>query len=124
MGMKNALITIVLTGLFSGIVFAEGGMGMGAGKGSGGMGMGAGKSSGDMGMEAGQSREQMRATQEQRFQNIDSDQDGYVTRKEAKNHHRLTNNWGKADTNSDNKLDVSEFSAFEKTVPPPPRPNY
>ncbi len=104
--MKNVLITIVLTGLFSGIVFAEGGMGMGAGKGSGGMGMG-----------AGQSREQMHATQEQLFRNIDSDQDGYVTRKEAENHQRLTKNWEKADTNSDGKLDASEFSAFEETMP-------
>lgn len=107
--MKNALITIVLTGLFSGTVFAEGGMGMGAEKGSGGMGMG-----------AGQNREQMQTPQEQRFRNIDGDQDGYVTRKEAENHQRLTNNWEKADANSDGKLDASEFSAFEEIVPPGP----
>lgn len=105
--MKNALITVVLTGLFSGTVVAGGVMGTGAEKGSAGMGLG-----------AGQSKEQMQATQEERFRNIDGDQDGYITRKEAENHQRLTNNWEKADANADGKLDASEFSAFEEIVPP------
>ena len=98
--MKNSMITIVLAGLFTGSVLAEG---------AGGMGMGAGKS-----------MEQMRATQEARFQNIDGDQDGFISRTEAENHPRLTTNWGKADANADDKLDATEFSAFEEVVPPGP----
>ncbi len=103
--MKYAVITTLLTFLFTGAAMAGGATG-------------SGKGAEKMGLGAGQSMEQMRATQELRFRNIDGNQDGFITRKEAENHQRLITNWDKADANADGKLDSAEFSAFEEVVPP------
>ena len=112
--MKKTLIAIVLTGLFTSPVLAENPGGMSIGKDTG----AAQGSHPGMGMGAGRSMEQMRATQQTRFRNIDGDQDGFISRTEAENHQRLMSNWGRADANADGKLDATEFSAFEEVVPP------
>jgi len=47
------------------------------------------------------------------FDQFDEDGDGYITKSEAADSSNMTKNWKQADKDSDNKLDVSEFSAFE-----------
>lgn len=48
------------------------------------------------------------------FEELDTNQDGYVSREEAISSEPLVNNWSSADTNADDQLDQSEFSAFEE----------
>ncbi|MDH5258378.1 MAG: hypothetical protein OEX07_10225 [Gammaproteobacteria bacterium] len=47
------------------------------------------------------------------FDDIDSDGDGYISKKEANDIDHVKSNWTAADKDNDGKLDVSEFSAFE-----------
>ena len=47
------------------------------------------------------------------FDDIDDNGDGYITKQEARDLTEIKANWGKADTDKDGKIDVSEFSAFE-----------
>ena len=49
----------------------------------------------------------------QNFDELDADGDGYITKKEGRDHTEIKTNWMKADTDNDGKIDVSEFSAFE-----------
>lgn len=51
------------------------------------------------------------------FQDMDRNQDGYLSREEAREHEELSKQWEKADANHDGKLDQSEFSAFEESEP-------
>ncbi len=111
--MKTTLIALAAVSFFAGSVLAAGGAGSEKGPGDG-MGMG-GKSPGSMG--AMQGTEHMRTTQKDRFQNMDTNRDGYITRDEAKNDESLTKKWKDADRNADGTIDASEFSAFETTPP-------
>ena len=47
------------------------------------------------------------------FEEMDRDQDGYISREEAREHERLHDAWDAADTDRDGKVNESEFSAFE-----------
>ena len=47
------------------------------------------------------------------FDDIDSDGDGYITKKEARDLTAIKSDWKKADRDNDGKIDVAEFSAFE-----------
>ena len=47
------------------------------------------------------------------FDDIDGDGDGYITKTEAEGLTEIKENWKKADSDKDGKIDVSEFSAFE-----------
>lgn len=51
------------------------------------------------------------------FKKMDRDQDGYLSREEARQHYRLHENWDKVDADRDGKLNESEFSAFEDEEP-------
>ena len=55
------------------------------------------------------------------FDELDTDHDGYISKSEAQNTKDLSKDWAKADKDKNDKLDVSEFSAFEskgRFVPP------
>lgn len=62
------------------------------------------------GHQSGEARMEMH---EKRFQTMDRDGDGYITREEAREHRRLMDHWQEADQNQDGRVDKSEFSAFE-----------
>lgn len=47
------------------------------------------------------------------FEALDGDGDGYISQTEAQAQKELSEHWKQADQNKDNKLDISEFSAFE-----------
>jgi len=47
------------------------------------------------------------------FDQLDDDVDGYLSQGEAGDRPDLKKNWKSIDTNADDKLDISEFSAFE-----------
>lgn len=53
------------------------------------------------------------AAYEYGFQEVDRNQDGYISREEAQEHEELAADWDSADTDRDGKLSESEFSAFE-----------
>ncbi|ADE14727.1 conserved hypothetical protein [Nitrosococcus halophilus Nc 4] len=57
------------------------------------------------GMEEGQ--------QQQTFSGLDQNQDGYISEEEARDWRTLSSKFDEADRNSDQKIDRSEFSAFE-----------
>jgi sporulation protein YlmC with PRC-barrel domain len=52
------------------------------------------------------------------FQQLDSDSNGYISKDEAQSDSQLYDNFSKADTNADNQIDQSEFSAFEQSQSP------
>ena len=58
-----------------------------------------------------------------RFQSLDVNRDGYVTRQEIQQEtqelQRLENQWQAADTNNDGRVTQSEFSAFEQRTGQP-----
>ena len=58
-------------------------------------------------------QQQMWLDQRRRFNAIDTNRDGYISEQEANKQQRLLKSWGKADLNSDGKIDQTEFSAFE-----------
>jgi Ca2+-binding EF-hand superfamily protein len=47
------------------------------------------------------------------FEALDADGDGYISDKEAGARKDLVERWQTIDKNTDNKLDITEFSAFE-----------
>jgi len=47
------------------------------------------------------------------FSKLDSNDNGYLSRQEAKQSSDLSDHWSSADSNSDDKIDRAEFSAFE-----------
>ena len=47
------------------------------------------------------------------FEALDTDGDGYISNREAGAREDLTKGWQAIDKNTDNQLDISEFSAFE-----------
>ena len=47
------------------------------------------------------------------FENVDGNADGYISKDEAHVRKDLHDNWSMIDKDSDGKLDISEFSAFE-----------
>jgi hypothetical protein len=47
------------------------------------------------------------------FDDLDTNHDGYISQTEAKVRKDLVKGWKTADQDQDNKLDLSEFSAFE-----------
>lgn len=47
------------------------------------------------------------------FDQLDDDVNGYLSKSEANDRPDLKKNWKSIDTNADDKLDISEFSAFE-----------
>ena len=51
--------------------------------------------------------------QAKQFNKLDKDKDGYISQQEAKSDKRLSDQWDTADADSDGKLEMSEFSAFE-----------
>jgi len=53
------------------------------------------------------------AEQPMTFEALDTDGDGYISNKEAGAREDLTKGWQAIDKNTDNKLDITEFSAFE-----------
>lgn len=53
---------------------------------------------------------------QEKFKNLDTNHDGYVSKEEAMSSKRLSQDWSKADTNKDGKLEESEFSAFEENM--------
>jgi len=55
------------------------------------------------------------------FDQLDDDDDGYLSKSEASVREDLKSNWIRIDKDKDKKLDVAEFSAFEsetRFVPP------
>jgi hypothetical protein len=48
-----------------------------------------------------------------KFENVDGNADGYISQSEAQVRKDLQDNWKTIDKDSDGKLDISEFSAFE-----------
>lgn len=57
------------------------------------------------------------ATQE-KFNKLDTNQDGYISQDEAKADSHLSQNWNAADPNNNGKINESEFSAFEEEMEP------
>lgn len=55
---------------------------------------------------------------EQSFKSLDTNNDGYISQKEAKADPMLSKQWDAADANSDGKVEKSEFSAFEAGTTP------
>jgi hypothetical protein len=51
------------------------------------------------------------------FEALDADGDGYISNKEAAAREDLEERWIIIDKNSDNQLDITEFSAFESEEP-------
>jgi len=49
------------------------------------------------------------------FATLDANKDGFISQDEAKSDPQLAENFQKADKNSDDKIDESEFSAFEES---------
>jgi Ca2+-binding EF-hand superfamily protein len=47
------------------------------------------------------------------FQQLDSDKDGYVTIIEATGQNQLLRQWTEVDKDTDGRLEITEFSAFE-----------
>ena len=47
------------------------------------------------------------------YQDLDADQDGAISQKEAAAMPKLTNKWQELDANADGKLDEAEFAKFE-----------
>jgi EF hand len=47
------------------------------------------------------------------FESLDKDGNGYISSQEAAARPELAKNWSTIDKNSDNQLDITEFSAFE-----------
>jgi hypothetical protein len=47
------------------------------------------------------------------FDELDDDKNGYLTKSEAMKRGDLKKNWKSIDTDANDKLDISEFSAFE-----------
>jgi len=52
---------------------------------------------------------------EERFNYLDIDRDGRISRTEGDNNPELKAQWGRLDHNDDGTLDRAEFSAFEST---------
>ncbi|MDT8387374.1 MAG: hypothetical protein RQ736_07660 [Thiogranum sp.] len=91
--MNTRILTAaIIAGLFSGSAFA-------AGAGSEAK-MGGQAQSGSLGTS---------------FSELDTDQDGVVSRSEAAEQPQLIDSWDQADSNADGELDRTEFSAFEET---------
>jgi Ca2+-binding EF-hand superfamily protein len=57
-------------------------------------------------------------TTRENFNKLDANQDGYISQQEAQADKQLTDDWSKADKNQDGQIDISEFSAFEESLPP------
>ena len=53
---------------------------------------------------------------QQRFNQLDTNHDGYISRDEAQADSELSQNWNRADLKATNKIDESEFSAFEQDM--------
>jgi hypothetical protein len=51
------------------------------------------------------------------FETLDADGNGYISEKEAAARNDLLERWIVIDTNTDNQLDITEFSAFESEKP-------
>ncbi len=49
------------------------------------------------------------------FNNIDSDNNGYLSKSELDQRDSLSKHWGEMDQNNDDRIDASEFAAFETT---------
>lgn len=47
------------------------------------------------------------------FEALDTNGDGYISNEEASARKDVTKSWQAIDKNTDNKLDISEFDAFE-----------
>ena len=47
------------------------------------------------------------------FESLDTDGNGYISDSEANARKDLSENWKDIDKNTDNQLDITEFSAFE-----------
>ena len=48
------------------------------------------------------------------FQQLDQDNDGYVSIVEATGQNELLKQWSEVDTDTDGRLEMTEFSAFEE----------
>ncbi|MEJ2299424.1 MAG: hypothetical protein P8X94_13180 [Woeseiaceae bacterium] len=60
----------------------------------------------------------MAASDTPTFNSLDANQDGYVSKSEAKKDKEVVSNWKAIDVNKDGKIDHAEFSAFETTKMP------
>jgi hypothetical protein len=56
------------------------------------------------------------STSQETFNQLDANQDGYISEQEAQADPQLAKDWSQADTNQDGKIEASEFSAFEESV--------
>lgn len=70
------------------------------------------RSDGEMAGRGGMEAEQFQSSAAG-FGTMDVNRDGYLSKDEASVSSRLTQRWESADTNSDGRIDRSEFSAFE-----------
>ncbi len=55
------------------------------------------------------------------FENVDGNADGYISKDEAQVREDLSEKWRDIDIDSNGKIDISEFSAFEgkgRLIPP------
>jgi Ca2+-binding EF-hand superfamily protein len=66
----------------------------------------------------GQSTESQ-TTESQMFKTLDQDQNGTISKEEAQKQQQLSQNWSQYDTNHDDQIDTSEFSAFEAQMKEP-----
>ena len=55
-----------------------------------------------------------KSSEQEMFNKLDTNHDGYISKEEASANKELTEDWKRADRNRDDKLDESEFSAFEE----------
>ena len=51
--------------------------------------------------------------EQNQFNKLDADADGYISAEEAAAHEALQKGWQATDANMDGKVDAAEFSAFE-----------
>jgi len=55
------------------------------------------------------------------FDELDENQDGYITKSEVSEQAELSKSWSKVDKDSDKKIDITEYSAYqgkERFIPP------
>lgn len=58
------------------------------------------------------------STTQEKFNQLDTNHDGYISQDEAKADSQLSQDWSRADSNNNGKIEESEFSAFEEEMEP------
>lgn len=59
-----------------------------------------------------------KSTTQESFNKLDKNKDGYISQQEAQADKKLTEQWDSVDADTDGKIEMSEFSAFEAGTAP------